>query len=90
MVKDKSIQTVDGKKAALLIVTLENIEYGIEWSTDELKVVSRRNLEENIVKKVEQYHDDLHQFLLAESQGYKEAHAQTTISETFKPDEKNE
>ena len=77
MVKDKSFKYADDQQAGILITTLENIQYGLEWKNEELKVVSRRNLEEKLVKKVEIYYDDLHQFLLAESEGYKEAHAQT-------------
>ena len=34
--------------------------------------MSRKNLADNLVKKVEIYYDDLHKFLLAESRGYKE------------------
>ena len=71
MVKDKLIKKVDdGNSAGLLLTTLEDVEYGIEWKNNELKVVSIRKLDEKIVKKTEIYYDDLHQFLLAESKLY--------------------
>ena len=89
LVKDKTLKIIEqGTSAVLILVTLEEIEYGIEWKSEELKVVSRKDLQEKIVKKVEQYHDDLHQFLLQESPGYKEAQEHTSVpeKETANPD----
>ena len=70
--KEKKLDEIKkGTKANLTIVTLEGVEIKIEWTVDEIKVVEKKYPGALKEMKLREFYDDLHQFLLAESLGYR-------------------
>ena len=59
------------------------MEYSIEWTAVEIKVLSKKRHDEVKVTKVGEYFDDLHQFLQMASEGYKKGYDKMEFNETF-------
>lgn len=76
MLKEKKLTEIEkNQKAEITITTLEGKEFRIEWTVDEIKVLTVKDPGQGHYKetKVGEYYDNLTQFLLVESAAFQKA-----------------